>query len=106
MGCQALMSYASRQKHIKVVNAISVFAKPMKKSKALTPKASKNLSHTVISNQTQPTITNYIKNSDTKKGDICWVLKFVTSSFSSNSCLKFNDLFCAMFPDSRISTII
>ena len=67
MGRQALMSHTSGQKHIKVVNAISVFAKPMKKSKALTPKASKNLSHTVISNQTQPTITNYITNSDIKK---------------------------------------
>ena len=69
MGRQALTSHASRQKHIKVVNAISVFAKPVKKSKALTPKASKNFSHTVISNQTQPIITNYITNSDTKKAD-------------------------------------
>ena len=102
MGCQALTSHASGQKHVKVVNATSVFAKPRKKSKVLTPNASKNLSHAVISNQTQPTITNYITNSDTKKAEICWVLKCVTSSFSNNSCLKFNDFFCAMFPDSKI----
>ena len=103
MGCQALTSHALGQKHIKAVNAISVFAKLMNKSKALTSKASKNLSHTVISNQTQPTITNYIINLDTKKAEIWWVLKCVTSSFSNNSCLKLNDLFCAMFPDSRIA---
>ena len=54
MGRQALTSHASWQKHIKIVNAISVFAKPVKMSKALTPKASKNLSHTEISNQTEP----------------------------------------------------
>ena len=75
----------------------------MKKSKALTPKASKNLSHSIISNQTQPTITNYITNSDTKKAKILWVLKCVTCSFSNNSFLKLNDLFCAMFPNSRIA---
>ena len=102
MGPQALASHVPGQKCIKIVNAISVFAKPVKKSKALTPKASKNLSHTVIYNQTQHTITNYITNSDTKKAEIHWVLKCVTSSFSNNSRLKLNDLFCAMFPDSRI----
>ena len=103
VGRQALTSHASGQKHIKVVNVISVFLKPVKKSKALTQKASKNLSHTVISNETQPTIRNYITNSDTKKAEIHWVLKFVTRRFSNNSCLKLNDLFCAMFPDSRIA---
>ena len=67
----------------------------MKKSKALTPEASMNLSYTVISNQTQPTTTNYIANSDTKRAEIRWILKCVTSSFSNNSCWKLNDLFCA-----------
>ena len=74
----------------------------MKKSKALTPEASMNLSYTVISNQTQPTTTNYIANSDTKRAEIRWILKCVTSSFSNNSCWKLNDLFCAVFPDSMI----
>ena len=72
-------------------------------SKALTPKASMNLSHTEISNQTEPTITNYIINSDTKKAEIRWVLKCLTSSFSNNSYLKLDDLFCPIIPDSRIA---
>ena len=61
MGRQALRSHASEQKYIKV-NAIAIFSKPLKKSKALTPKASKNLPHTAISNQSQPAITNYNTN--------------------------------------------
>ena len=67
MGRQALTGHASGQKHIKIVNAISVFAKPVKKSKGLNPKSLKNLPYTRISNQAEPTITNYITNSDTKK---------------------------------------
>ena len=70
MGHQALMSYASGQKHIKVIKAISVFAKPVKKSKALTSEASRNFYYTVVSSQTQLTI-NYITNLDTKKAKIC-----------------------------------
>ena len=63
MGGQALISHASGQKYSKVVNAISVFAKLVKKSNAFIPETSTNLSHAVISNHIQPTITNYITNS-------------------------------------------
>ena len=76
---------------------------PVKKSKAF-PWAQQKLP-AVISNQTQLTITNYITNLDTKQAEICQVLKCVTGSFSKNSCLKLNDLFCARFPNSMISQL-
>ena len=45
-------------------------------------------------------------NSETVKAEIIWVLKFVASGYSNNSCHDLQKIFRAMFTDSNIAKSI
>ena len=54
----------------------------------------------------QSTLDLVVRNSDTVKAEIIWVLKCVASGYSNNSCRALQKIFSGMFTDSNIAKSI
>ena len=102
MGCQALVSHGTGQKH-QNIKSISVFTKE-KYIKVNTNFSSVSSSNSMKSvTNTQSTVSNFVISSGTVKAKIRWVLKSVISGYSNNSSANLNNLFSCMFPDSQLA---
>ena len=103
MGCQALVSHGTGQKHQNIIKSTSVLTKEkhIKVNTHLLSMSSSNSMKSVTN--TQSTVSNFVISSETVKAKIRWVLKSVISGYSNNSSANLNNLFSCMFPDSQLA---
>ena len=112
IGIQALESHCKGAKHLKLtakicnLKAITSFTtssqditKPYSTAKVSeVPTCSKK--ETL---EKSPSIDSYLLKDDVTKAEIRWCMRTIVKQSSCNSCEKLKDLFCDMFPHSKIA---
>ena len=96
-GKGAILDHAEGAKHKKAVERRTMFFN----------KPSENSSPVEITEQ-EPSCSKQqtlhgLTNVDVLKSEIIWLIKCITSGFSSRSCDQMNDVVACMFPDSNIA---
>ena len=112
MGIQALKSHCKGAKHLKLtaticnVKAITSFTT---NSQGITkPDSTAKVSEVPTCSKKEtweksPSIDSYLLKHDVTKAEIRWCMRTIMKQSSYNSCEKLKDLFCDMFPDSKIA---
>ena len=108
---QALVSHASGKTHKLHDSRVQMFFKPAMVKQTSTSADSSQSSSAQTSNDKeiiakQSTLDLVVRNSETAKAEIIWVLKCVASGYSNNSCHDLQKIFSAMFTNSNIAKSI
>ena len=116
IGRQALVSHASGKTHKLHDSRVQMFFKPATVKQTSTSADSSQSSSTQSSSTQssnnketiaeQSTLDLVVRNSETAKAEIIWVLKCVASRYSNNSCHDLQKIFSAMFTNSNIAKSI
>ena len=112
MGIQALKRHCKGAKHLKLtaticnVKAITSFT--TSRQDITKPDSTAKISEVPTCSKKEtlgksPSIDSYLLKDDVTKVEIRWCMRTIMKQSSYNSCEKLKDLFCDMFPDSKIA---
>ena len=115
MGIQALKSHCKGAQHLKltatICNVKAITSLTTSSQDITEPDSTAKVSEVPTCSKKEtweksPSIDSYLLKDDVTKAEIRWCMRTIMKQSSYNSCEKLKDLFCDMFPDSKIAVSI
>ena len=112
MGIQALKSHYKGAQHLKPIETIcnvkTITSLTTSNQDIFKPDFTAKVSEVPTCSkkgtlEKSPSIGSYLLKDDVTKSEIRWYMRTTMKQSSYNSCEKLKDLFCDMFPDSKIA---